>query len=107
MAKDDLANAVYQLTTTIVNLNISLKGLDARMANVEANMATSDELRAEGITNEAQHKLTRKLIAQAERRSRKDDKAIELAISKVATTSPSIKMFDKLKAKVDRHHPAN
>ncbi len=28
-------------------------------------------------------------------------------IDKVATTSPTIRQFEKLKAKVDRHHPTN
>jgi len=119
MAKDDLTAAIQQLTKTVTRLDKSLqgfdtrlasietsiKGVDAKMVNIEANMVTRQEFQkvANKIDGMEKNMATKSDL----RRLRKGQREIKMDISKLATTTPTIRVFDKLKDKVDRHHPTS
>ena len=90
--------------TKLRGLNITVRAMSAKVTNTEKNMVTQTEFveRADGI--EAK-------IGETERslKLRISKVQIDLAgrIANVSITSPTMKMFNELRDKVNRHHPTN
>lgn len=68
--------------TLVKSIDKKLTKVDSRLTKVEKNMPTKTELR----------KLKKSLMEH---------------ISKVATTTPTMRMFSKLKEKVEIYHPSS
>jgi len=79
----------------------AVRGIDGRLANLEQNMATKADIA---------DMATKADIADLKRGQRKLRKEIKEGYSRtarVATSSPTLEQFDKLKARVDFRFPVN
>ena len=70
----------------------AVRGIDGRLANLEQNVATKADIAD---------------LKRGQRKLRKEIKEGYLRIAKVATSSPTLEQFDKLKARVDFRFPVN
>jgi len=79
----------------------AVRGIDGRLANLEQNVATKADI-ADMATKADIADLKR-----GQRKLRKEIREGYLRTAKVATSSPTLEEFDKLKARVDFRFPVN
>jgi len=90
--KDDVQKAEARLDTR-------LRGMDAKLTNVEKNMATKTQLKGlETKMGKMERSLNRRIGAER-------NKILE-QIRKLQTTTPTINQFRELEERVDRYHPS-
>ncbi len=83
----------------------AVRGIDGRLANLEQNVATkADVARIENRVDQIEANMATKSDV---RKLRKDIREGYSRIARVATSSPTLEEFDKLKARVDFRFPVN
>lgn len=90
--------AIKQNLSAIQQNRRSIKSIDARLANVEGNMASKIQVK----------KLDKKIDGierSLKRRMGIHKNEIVAAVGKLSEKTPTRREFDELEARVDRHHP--
>ena len=83
----------------------AVRGIDGRLANLEQNVATKASIaRIEDRVGQIEVNMATKSDV---RKIRKEIREGYLRTAKVATSSPTLEQFDKLKARVDFRFPVN
>ena len=79
----------------------AVRGIDGRLANLEQNVATKADIADMATKSDIAD------LKSGQRKLRKESREGYLRTAKVATSSPTLEQFDKLKARVDFRFPVN